>query len=345
MATKVLLPQWAMGLQEGLISQWLKSEGDFVEAGEPLVEVDEAKVSGVISAPESGYILKIIVEEGETVPVRTTLCLIGTKEELEEMGSVPSPTFALEQGAIEGEKPDEFKPELSGAAQQREIELTGVRGVIAHRMVESLRDSAQFTLTMVADVTDLLIQREKINENGSSEGNVKVTLTDVLIKSIAVSLKNHPRLNGWIKEEKIILSDGIHIGLGVAIDEGLLVPVLYDCDRKTLIEIAKESKQLAKKAKEKSLSAEEASGSTFTISNLGMFGIEFFTPIINMPEVAILGVGAVNQKPYEMEGKLIWRKVLPLSLTVDHRAVDGAPAAEFLRDFKDYLESIDLSKL
>jgi len=334
-----------MGLQEGSIAKWLKSEGDYVEAGEPLVEVDEAKVSDVISAPEAGYILNIIVEEGETVPVRTTLCLIGTKEELEERGLVPSQSFAPGQKIEEEEKPEKIESKISGAAQEKEIELTGVRGVIAHRMVESLRNSAQFTLTMTADVTDLLKQREKINENVALEGDAKVTLTDVLIKAIAVSLKNHPRLNGWVKEEKIILADGIHIGLGVAIEEGLMVPVLYDCDRKTLKEIAKETKQLAKKALEKSLSAEEVSGSTFTISNLGMYGIDFFTPIINIPEIAILGVGSVNQNPHEMEGKLIWRKVLPLSLTIDHRAVDGAPAAEFLRDFKDYLESIDLSKL
>jgi pyruvate dehydrogenase E2 component (dihydrolipoamide acetyltransferase) len=379
-----------MGLQDGTITHWLKSEGDYVEADEPLAEVEEAKVTDVIIAHTTGYLIKILVPEGETVRVRTPLCLIGTLEELQDQGqplqmfqSTPKSAVAIPQTAIVEEPKaqtggsaqvtpvarklaNEYKLDLttiqgsgpggriteedvrlaynerSVEPQKIEIRLSGLRGVVAQRMTDSLRNSAQLTLTMQADVTELLRQREMLNASAES---TKVTLTDIIVKATALTLKNHPRLNGWVEDDKIRLPTEVHIGVAVALEEGLIVPVLHNADRKALVEIAAETKQLAQNARERTLPAENLFGSTFTITNLGTFGVEFFTPIINPPEIAIMGVGAVKEYPLKQGDELVWRKGLPLSLTIDHRAIDGAPAALFLHDLKNCLEQIDLTEL
>jgi pyruvate dehydrogenase E2 component (dihydrolipoamide acetyltransferase) len=226
--------------------------------------------------------------------------------------------------------------------KEYEIQFSGMRETVAQRMSASLRNAAQFTLTMRADVTELHKQREELKK---ADMAFQATLTDVIIKAVALMLAKHQRLNGWVETEKIRLPPEIHIGLAVALEEGLIVPVLRNMESKSLGEIATENKVLAVKARNKTLTAEEISGSTFSITNLGMFGVDFFTPIINPPEIAILGVGAVSEYPLRQDEHVDWRKSLPLSLTIDHRAVDGAPAAEFLRDLKDCLEHIDLKTL
>lgn len=348
MATEIRLPQWAMGLREGTVSHWLKAVGDYVEAGEAVVEVDEAKVTDVIPAPEAGYLLEILVQEGETVPVRTPICLIGSQDELQsEAHPLQATTQSGTTSATSQSTSNGVDKQQLGTVEN-EIRLSGMRGVVAQRMADSLHNSAQFTLTMQADVTELLSQREILNAKEgahTADGVIKITLTDVILKATALTLKNHPRLNGWVDGEKVRLVSEIHMGLAVALQEGLIVPVLCNADRKTLQEIAAKTKLLAEKSRENNLTAEEISGSTFTITNLGMYGVDFFTPIINLPEIAILGVGAVADYPLRHAEGLIWRKYLPLSLTIDHRAVDGAPAAVFLRDLKDYLEQINLETL
>ena len=387
MATEAKLPQWAMGIQEGMISQWLKAVGDPVEAGEPLAEVEESKVSDVIHAPVAGYLIKILVQEGQTVPVRTPLCLIGTQEELRaQMEQVQAEQTVAQPTAVsgvpEGEpraKPDvavqvtpiarklanEYKLDLStiqgsgpggriteddvrkayqrmSVPKEKEIHFSGMRETVAQRMSASQRNAAQFTLTMRADVTELQKQREELKKADTA---FQATLTDVIIKAVALILAKHPRLNGWVETEKVRLPAEIHIGLAVALEEGLIVPVLRNVEGKSLGEIAAENKALAQKARDKTLTAEEITGSTFSITNLGMFGVDFFTPIINPPEIAILGVGAVSEYLLRQDEYVAWRKSLQLSLTIDNRAVDGAPAAEFLRDLKDCLEHIDLTTL
>lgn len=396
MASEIRLPQWAMGLTEGTVSHWLKGVGEYVESGEPVAEVEEAKVTDEVTASTAGYLLQILVQEGETVPVRTPLCLIGSLEELQAQSqpqtifqpSIESTTpppitevarpqftttvqvtpvarklanqFNLDLTSIQGSGPggriteadvQRAHAEQSVGSNETEIRLSGMRGTVAQHMSDSLHNSAQFTMTMQADVTELLRQREALkSSNGANVGEtpdeiINVTLTDVLVKATALILQKHPRLNGWVDTEKIRLVAEIHIGLAVAIDEGLVVPVLHNADRKTLCEIAVENKELAKRAREKTFSAEEISGSTFTITNLGALGVDFFTPIINLPEIAILGVGAVKDYPLKQGDGLVWRKGLPLSLTIDHRAVDGAPAAIFLSDLKTCLEQIELNTL
>lgn len=339
-----------MGSQRGSIVRWLKSVGDYAKVGEALVEVNEAGVSDVISAPQAGYLFQILVKEGGTVPIQTPLCLIDTRGESQIQAKPFQGGQIVPQPALTDLS--QVNTEQQVSPKETEIPLSGVRGVIAQHMTDSLRYSAQFTITMQADVTELLQQHKalkavskEMNATEVSSETIHATLTDMIIKITALTLKDHPRLNGWVKDEVIHLPAGIHIGLAVAIEGGLIVPVIKNADRKTLHEIAADSKQLAQKAQKRTLSFEEISGSTFTISNMGMYGVDIFTPIINPPEVAILGIGAVNDYPLKQVDNLVWRKGLPLSLTIDHRAVDGAPAAAFLRDLKDRLSQIDLNTL
>ena len=334
MVTEIKLPQYSMGLTDGLVGTWLKQVGDHVEEGEEIAEVEEAKVTEVITSPVKGVILEIFVPEGELVPVRTVICTIGDIEETQQ--NQPKAPPKADQPA-----PEQEEGQKPVSDQETIVPMTGMRETIAKRMSESLSNSAQFTLNMQADVTDLVKQREALKIDDS----VKVSVTDIIIKACALTLKSHPRLNGWSENNQVRLLSDVHIGLAIALEEGLIVPVIRNADQKSLYDISVEAKELAKKAKDESLSTNEVTGSTFTITNLGMMGVRYFTPIINMPEIAILGVGALIDYPEKKNGDLVWRKGLPLSLTIDHKAVDGAPAAIFLQDLREYLEQLDLRKL
>lgn len=200
-----------------------------------------------------------------------------------------------------------------------------MRQVIAERMMDSLQQCAQFTLTTEVDVTELVKLRTQLKTEFS------LTYTDLIIKAVAKALKQHPRLNATLVGDEIQLLAEIHIGMAIALEEGLIVAVIRDADRKNLQEIAQETQRLAAGAKGNSLSIDEVTGSTFTITNLGTYGVDFFTPIINQPEIAILGVGRIIEKPAIHEGEVTKRSLLALSLTINHCLVDGAPGADFLR--------------
>jgi len=170
---------------------------------------------------------------------------------------------------------------------------------------------------------------------------IQVSYTAMLVKAVAKALAKHPIINSTLEKEQIRVFADINIGVAVATESGLIVPVIRNADRKSLEEIASMLKELAEKAKQSKLAKEELTGGTFTITNLGMFGVDVFTPIINPPETAILGVGRVVEKPVVVEGQIVVRPVMQLSLTFDHRVVDGAPAAQFLQEVKQNLESSD----
>jgi len=223
-------------------------------------------------------------------------------------------------------------PPASPTAEQV-IPLTGMRGAVARRMHQSLQTSAQVTLITEVDVSAMVQLREELKQQ------FVLTYTDLIVKAVAHALKGHPRLNAWIEGEQIRLVPAIHIGVAVALDEGLIVPVVRDADRRSLREIAQETQRLALRAREGTLSREEVMGSTFSVSNLGMYGIDAFTPIINPPESAILGVGRITEKLVRVPRGAEWRHVMSLSLTFDHRVVDGAPAAAFLQTIGKHLEN------
>lgn len=214
------------------------------------------------------------------------------------------------------------------------IPFTGMRQAIAERMMESLHSMAQLTLTTRADVTELVGLREVL----SQRWDVRLSYTDFIVKATALALKEHPILNSSLVGEEIVLHEDVHIGVAVALEDGLIVPVIRHADRKSLPEIHQAVQDLAERARKGDLSVDEVTGSTFTITNLGMYGIDAFTPIINPPEVAILGVGRIFEELALVNGQVSVRSRMALSLTIDHRIVDGAPGAAFLQTVVRYLE-------
>jgi pyruvate dehydrogenase E2 component (dihydrolipoamide acetyltransferase) len=223
-------------------------------------------------------------------------------------------------------------------ARYREHPLTQMRKTIARRLAQSIGPVPTFYLTVEIDMGQAVGLRARINERFKDQG-IKISPNDLVIKAVAVALRRHPFVNAAWTGDAIHLYEQVHIGVAVAIDEGLITPVVRDADRKGLTEIAAEVKELAGRAREKKLKPEEFTGSTFSISNLGMFGIEEFTAIINPPEAAILAVGAVGPKVVvDDEGNMAIRQRMRVTLSCDHRVIDGATGAAFLQTLKQYLE-------
>lgn len=217
--------------------------------------------------------------------------------------------------------------------------LTSMRKVIGKRMTESKHNAPHVTLTTEANVNKTIALRSKLNEKNS---DARLSYTDILVKMAATALRTVPMMNTSIAGDNIIIHDRINIGVAVALDEGLLVPVVRDADRKGLKAICKDTKDLISKARNNKLTGDELVGGTFTISNLGSYDIDGFTPIINLPECAILGVGRIVRKPIVNENdEIVPASMMTLSLSFDHRVADGALAAQLLKTIKGYLEDPD----
>jgi pyruvate dehydrogenase E2 component (dihydrolipoamide acetyltransferase) len=222
-------------------------------------------------------------------------------------------------------------PAPAAAPAAQSIPLRGMRKVIAERMHKSLQGSAQLTITTEVDVTQLIDRRQEVQREFNA------TYTDFIIQACAHALKQHPRMNAALDGEAIRLQEQINVGVAVALDEGLIVPVIHDAEKKPLKEIAQAARSLAEKARAGKLTLEEVSGGTFTVSNLGMYGVDGFTPILNTPQTGILGVGRIVEKPVIYRGEIAKRSMMVLSLTFDHRVIDGAPAGAFLQTVADLL--------
>jgi pyruvate dehydrogenase E2 component (dihydrolipoamide acetyltransferase) len=216
--------------------------------------------------------------------------------------------------------------------------VTGMRKVIATRMFASLQQTAQLTIHMKADVTELLELQKKLREELQDEPDIKLTITDFIARATVLALCAHKQMNSLYQNGNIHTYDSVHLGIAVALENGLVVPVIPYAEKLTLKEISKKIKELSVRAREGKLSSEEMKGSTFTITSLGAYGVEFFTPVLNPPEVGILGVGTVTDTPVFVGDAIQKRKILPLSLTFDHQVIDGAPASQFLTTIKNYLE-------
>jgi pyruvate dehydrogenase E2 component (dihydrolipoamide acetyltransferase) len=226
----------------------------------------------------------------------------------------------------------------TAAVERRPAVASHLRAIIARRMTESLRGSAQLTLTGDADMAEAARMRDEAGAELERRGGVRPTYTDLVVRAAAIALRDHPRLNAhWAAGGPRQLPD-IHIGVAVALDEGLAVPVIRHADRATLAEIAATVRDLSERARGFRLRPEELEGGTFTVTNLGMYGVDAFTPIINPPEAAILGAGRVRPRPVAVGERVEVRPVMVLSLTFDHRIVDGAPAAQFLQRITHVLE-------
>ena len=217
------------------------------------------------------------------------------------------------------------------------VQLHGIKKIVAQKMTDSIFTAAQLTNMHEADVTELAALREKEKSQYEKEG-IKLTFMPYIVKAVALCLKEHPYLNASLEGEEIILKKYYNIGVAVDTEEGLIVPVVKGAEAKDIKTIAKDIDKLANDARSKRTNLMDLRGGTFSVSNLGSVGVEFFTPIINYPESAILGVGRVTEKPVVRSGKIEARKILPLSLTYDHRIVDGAQAARFVADLMERLQ-------
>jgi pyruvate dehydrogenase E2 component (dihydrolipoamide acetyltransferase) len=230
-------------------------------------------------------------------------------------------------------------PSPTVAADVEEIPLSNMRRVVARRLVESMQSAPHFFLTSVIDAEALLAFRADLNRRLDAAGEpVKVSVNDLIVKACATALRANPALNVSWHGDKILRHHRVHIGVAVAIEGGLIVPVVRDADRKTLTEVSRDTRALAEKARAGKLITEEFSGGTFTVSNLGMFGIDQFTAIINPPEAAILAVGATSRAAVVRDEQVVVRSLCKLTLSIDHRPVDGATGAQFLQTLKALLE-------
>ncbi|WP_174555196.1 dihydrolipoamide acetyltransferase family protein [Nocardia anaemiae] len=226
----------------------------------------------------------------------------------------------------------------SPAGDYDEIPLSTIQQVSAKRLTESKQQAPHIYLTSAIDVTDLLAFRAEINRTLEQAGKTKVSVNDLLVKAVATTLRTDPAVNVSVADDKLLRHRGIHLGIAVATPAGLLVPVIRDADRKSISEIASETRDKAERARDRKLRADEMSGGTFTISNLGMFGIEQFTAVINPPESAILAVGAAKDELRLDNSQVVTRSILRVTLSADHRAIDGATAARFLQQLTELLE-------
>jgi len=374
LVTKVVMPRLSLTMKTGTVVQWFKKEGETVQKGEPLVEVLSEKVTYDVEAPDSGVLRKILALEGVDVPVAQAIGIIAAPDEpiseaevapaapeeaaeveavaerefvekVEEriLASPAAKRLAREHGVdlvkVVGTGPegriveDDVRRFLEGTKvmpRVREVvPLTGIRKTAAERVSLSARTAPHSTITMEVDMTNAVKLREE----------TQASYTDMLVKAVAQALREHPVMNSTLEDEQIKVFEDVNVGVAVATEKGLVVPVIHNADKKSLSEASSELKLLVEKAREGKLTKEELTGGTFTITNLGMYGVDVFIPIINPPEAAILGVGRVVEKPVVVDNEITTKPVMQLSLSFDHRIVDGAPAAQFLQRVKQVLES------
>ncbi|MEW8985927.1 MAG: dihydrolipoamide acetyltransferase family protein, partial [Bacillus sp. (in: firmicutes)] len=234
------------------------------------------------------------------------------------------------------------KPAPSAAASipvAQRRKMTGMRKIIADRMAQSAYTAPHVTLTTEVEMSKVKELRLTLLPVIEKKTGFRLSFTDILVKAVGSALARHPQVNVSIDGDELVQHSQVHIGLAVAVLDGLMVPVIKDVLSKGLAELTSDAKEIGKRARENKLLPDQMKGSTFTISNLGMYAVDAFTPIINQPESAILGVGRIQDKPVAINGALEIRPMMTLSLSFDHRAMDGAPAAAFLTELKQILES------
>ena len=260
-------------------------------------------------------------------------------------GSKPSPSTAASTLA----SPAAPVVQLPTGPDDEEIPLNNVRRITARRLVESMQQAPHFYLTSVVAADELVTARARINEGlatlaaghegAMATGATKISVNDLVVKAVAIALRAHPEVNVSFGGDKLIRHRRVHIGIAVALPDGLIVPVIRDADTKTVTQISAETRDLASRARAGKLKPDEFTGSTFSVSNLGMFGIDQFTAVINPPEAAILAVGATKQEPVVRDGQVVVGHSMAITLSIDHRALDGATGAKFLADLTALLQN------
>jgi pyruvate dehydrogenase E2 component (dihydrolipoamide acetyltransferase) len=339
----------------GLLQRILRPEGDTVpvstpiaiiaEESEALPEVESIQATAPLEAPRFETSQTKSKEPGRRIFVSPIARRIAKEKGIDLStlnGSGPGGRIVKNdvlQAAGKAIPSERIAPPPMPAPSGKTIPLKGVRRVIAKRMTESFQNIPHFYLSLEMDMTACLALHEKLREEVEKRARVRLTLTDILVKVVASALRNHPLMNSRIEGDQILLLDEVNIGVAIALEDGLIVPVVHQADRKSLSEIAAVLRGLTQKAKEGKLSLEEVGGGTFTLSNMGMLGIDKFNAIINPPECSILGVGRTVRKPVVHGEEIRIRPMAWFSLSSDHRIVDGATAALFLNDLRELVEN------
>jgi len=244
---------------------------------------------------------------------------------------------AMERGVARPSRPVEAPP---GEAAGHEVKLSQMRKTIARRLGEVWQDTPHFFLTMSIDMAAAMARRKEMNTQLEDAGvDAKISVNDLIVKACAVALRRFPAVNVSFRGDHLVQFDDVHVGVAVAIEDGLITPIVRNADTKPLSEISREVRELAERARDKRLAPEEYTGGTFAVSNLGMFGIDHFTAIINPPNAAILACGAVQQEPVVVDGELTVGTRMKVTMSCDHRAIDGAVGAQFLGEVKKLLEN------
>ena len=303
---------------EALLEAWLVAEGDAVTAGEPVADAIVVKTSFQVCAPCDGTLSEIVVPKGDTFAVGAVLARL---EEAADVGSRATGTAPLEQqiGA-------------AGDAGLAHVPLTGMRGAVA-RETASAWQHPRVAIGVEVDMTSALAALEA--QRGDS---APISPTIAVLRAVALALVEHHRLNAVVAEGAVEVASSVNIGLAVSLDEGVIVPVIHDADQKSTAALAAEAGEAAQAARAGSLPGSALRGGTFTVSTLGASGIDWFTPVLNSPQVAILGVGRVTERPVVRDRSVIVAPTVVLTLVFDHRAVDGHPAALFLAAVRNRLE-------
>ena len=446
MATIVVMPQLGNSVESCIIVEWMIAEGDTVSVDQTLASIETDKSTMEVPSTAEGTVLKLLWEEGDEVPVKDPLIIVGEPGEdisglvpggdaapaeadapAEQAAAAPeaaAPAFATERatGAVspraralaasngvdasaiaEGSGPHgrvierdvaaaiAAGPVLTSAARAAGVSaaegtgiggrvsvadagrtaetapaaavaapaaaadfpgastsapLKGVRKVVAKRMMESLTSTAQLTLNTTANAAGILAMRKKVKNADEALGLNKITLNDLVCFAVSRTLLKYPVFNAHLEDGVLTEFEQVHLGFACDTPRGLLVPVIRSAQALGLKAFSDEAKRLAGGAIDGSLSPEFLSGGTFTVSNIGSFGIETFTPVINLPQTAILGVGAITPRPVvAADGSIGVEQRLNLSLTIDHQVIDGADGARFLRDLVAAIENIDVTVL
>ncbi|MGA2615909.1 MAG: dihydrolipoamide acetyltransferase family protein [Spirochaetia bacterium] len=364
MAHNIIMPKTGMAMEEGTVVQWLKKVGDRISRGEVIAVIETDKVTMDLESDYEGTLLAIVHGDGEVVEATCTIAWIGEPGEqirppaeqaapaapADKVPATPAArAYAARSGialpSVAGTGPGGAvrlkdlrlkDPQLNDPHSQdaRAVPLTGMRRAIADKMQRSHQQVPSVTLVMRADVTGL----ESLRESMAAPGEERVSVTDFIIRAAATALRKHPLINSLVEGELTVVADTVNIGVAVALEDGLIVPVVRGADRLAVRQIAAARRDLVHRARAGRLDPSECAGGTFTITNLGMYGITEFTPLINIPESAILGVGAIEETLRAGPAGIEQRKVMSLCLTHDHRHIDGAPAAAFLGSIRSLLE-------
>lgn len=369
MRREVPMPRLSEEAEEGMLVTWLVEPGAIVREGDLLAEVQVQKVSADVEAPARGRVVELLLQAGDVVKQGDPIAVIEETTGAETPAPPPSPAPAaraapatpaarrlarelgVDLSGVAGSGPEGrvVEADVRAAAEAGppraetepgpgwRVPLSPMRRAIAERLRAGLASTAQLTVTAEADVTILSAALDRL----TGEWARRASYTEAVVRASALALRNHPKLGTRLTEAGLEYPERMDIGVAVALEEGLIVPVVRDADGKDLETLGREIEDLAERARDGRLSPAQTEGGVFSVTNLGAYSVDAFTPLLNPPQSAILGVGRARPRPAVVDGRIEVRTILVLSLTFDHQVVDGVPAAAFLAEVVHLLESPD----